>query len=222
MTDTECLTEGCPQDGVARGLCHRHYAQWNKHGQATPVGERTCALSECDVTFTPKRTDQAYCCGPHASKGWRRARGKPAPQLRTCARDACNVLFSTCRDWNRFCSSTCLKQYRRDDPTIRAQNAERMRERYRSNPQVRISARLKRYGLTEEQYDAMFTAQDERCAICRSPGPQSNYWHIDHDHVTGRVRGILCGFCNPAIGYFADDPERILAAAEYIKRHRRM
>lgn len=57
------------------------------------------------------------------------------------------------------------------------------------------------YGITPEQYDAMLVAQDGRCAlfqVCGStePGGRWNRWHVDHDHVTGKVRGLLCNDCN--------------------------
>lgn len=73
-----------------------------------------------------------------------------------------------------------------------------------------------RYGITPEQYDAMWSAQGECCAICKGTEHRGVSWHTDHDHVTGKVRGILCGPCNNALGLFKDDPVRIQAAVEYL------
>jgi len=78
------------------------------------------------------------------------------------------------------------------------------------------------YGVTPDQYESMMLAQDGRCAICRSedwPG-KGNRPHVDHDHVTGQVRGLLCGKCNVALGNLDDDPARLRAAADYLEAHR--
>lgn len=76
------------------------------------------------------------------------------------------------------------------------------------------------YGLTPEQYAEMLEEQGGVCAICGTdewPG-KGNRPHVDHDHSTGRVRGILCSHCNHGLGKFRDDPERLRAAAEYLER----
>lgn len=55
----------------------------------------------------------------------------------------------------------------------------------------------RRYGLTQAEYDAMWEAQGRCCAICkRAKNPSRKGWQVDHDHVTKRVRGILCINCN--------------------------
>ena len=68
----------------------------------------------------------------------------------------------------------------------------------------------------------MREAQGDRCAICKGErcGPGDRL-HIDHDHVTGKVRALLCSRCNTMIGLAGDDPARLTAAAAYIRRHRR-
>jgi hypothetical protein len=61
---------------------------------------------------------------------------------------------------------------------------------------------LKRqYGVSQVEWDNLFAAQRFCCASCgvQSPGKRTN-WHTDHDHKTGRVRGILCARCNLALG----------------------
>ncbi|MER7596264.1 endonuclease VII domain-containing protein [Streptomyces hydrogenans] len=79
------------------------------------------------------------------------------------------------------------------------------------------------YGITEEEYVVMLEAQGHACAICGSkewPG-KDNRPHVDHCHSTGRVRGILCGRCNVALGLMDDDAGRLRTAAEYLERERR-
>ena len=74
---------------------------------------------------------------------------------------------------------------------------------------------LKRtFGLTEQELVAMIEEQGGVCAICRTAKPI----HTDHDHTTGFVRGVLCGPCNMGLGQFADDPQRLKGAIDYLDR----
>ncbi len=78
----------------------------------------------------------------------------------------------------------------------------------------------KSYSLTVEEYEALFQAQGGRCAVCRKePGEQGGKrLSVDHDHVTGRNRGLICQACNIAIGIVSERPEVLRAMAEYIER----
>ena len=70
--------------------------------------------------------------------------------------------------------------------------------------------------LTEDEYKAMLEAQGGVCAICNEK-PKSGRLAVDHIHGTERVRGLLCNLCNPALGLFKDDPDRLKAAIEYLE-----
>lgn len=81
-----------------------------------------------------------------------------------------------------------------------------------------------RYGITIEQYDAMLISQGGCCAICRTSSvirKNDKNFHVDHDHVTGKVRGLLCVRCNLGIGCFGDGRGTLLidAAAAYVREH---
>lgn len=84
---------------------------------------------------------------------------------------------------------------------------------------------LKKFGLTPAQYEAMAKAQDYVCASCGDPettvvskaDPRVRRLAVDHCHVTGKVRGLLCRACNQGIGNFKDEPWRMEAAATYIR-----
>jgi hypothetical protein len=79
---------------------------------------------------------------------------------------------------------------------------------------------LKRtFGLTLEDYDRMLAEQDGGCGICGDP-PGQIALHVDHDHDTGVVRGLLCFRCNSALGNLRDDPDIITLALVYVMRHR--
>jgi hypothetical protein len=81
------------------------------------------------------------------------------------------------------------------------------------------------YGLTEEDYEAMHSAQSGLCAICKKPETSTRLGvlrrlSVDHDHITNKVRGLLCLPCNQGIGHLRDDPKLFEAAAAYIRKHR--
>jgi len=83
---------------------------------------------------------------------------------------------------------------------------------------------LRRKGCSNELYRTLFEAQDGKCAICGAiEGHRSRYGKVcrlavDHDHRTGKVRGLLCGNCNRGLGRFKDLIENLEAAVRYLKR----
>lgn len=81
----------------------------------------------------------------------------------------------------------------------------------------RVTALRRSYGLTEDTYSEMLAAQDGGCAICGRP-PSTRRLAVDHDHLTGEVRGLLCSRCNTALGLFEDASDRLDAAAHYLRR----
>ena len=80
-----------------------------------------------------------------------------------------------------------------------------------------------KYGLTVEEADALMAGQGGRCAICgKAEGDSRGFrMHIDHDHETGRPRGILCNLCNNGLGNFHDDPTLLAKAIAYLEVHSR-
>jgi hypothetical protein len=80
----------------------------------------------------------------------------------------------------------------------------------------------KRFGITPEDYDQLLAAQNNCCAICKSPTSKSRIsrFHLDHNHVTGKLRGLLCSHCNVALGMAEENPMLLRAMAEYIEKFR--
>jgi hypothetical protein len=79
--------------------------------------------------------------------------------------------------------------------------------------------RLKtQYGITVAQYEALLEAQDGRCAICRQKPSLKRRLAVDHDHATGRVRGLLCYYCNRTrLGRGREDAEVHRRCADYLE-----
>jgi hypothetical protein len=70
--------------------------------------------------------------------------------------------------------------------------------------------------MSEDDFEAMLEMQDGKCAVCEEV-PERQI-HIDHDHVTGEVRGLLCFRCNITLGKVGDDPDLLQKMIEYLKR----
>jgi hypothetical protein len=93
------------------------------------------------------------------------------------------------------------------------------KETYKKNPKrVRDTAIKRQYGISLLDYDRILEQQDGRCAICKGDNG-GNTLHIDHDHATGRIRGLLCVPCNRAIGLLRDSPIVSQEVTKYLVSH---
>lgn len=103
----------------------------------------------------------------------------------------------------------------------RAANPDRPREQWRSyarrrTPEQRRSWALKKnYGITIDDYNRMYAEQHGSCVICRKSFPVLD---VDHNHETGKVRGLLCKKCNKGLGHFDDQPVLLFSAIDYLNR----
>jgi hypothetical protein len=110
-----------------------------------------------------------------------------------------------------------------------AENRERYlakQAQYKREGKLKIAARkshLKRtFGITPEEYEARLAEQGGGCAVCGRAPKAGKSLHVDHDHESGYVRGLLCFSCNAALGHFQDDLDRIDAALMYVATKRRV
>lgn len=102
------------------------------------------------------------------------------------------------------------------DCTSKYQKVQRVR--YRGATSRRYNLK-KLFGITTEQYDKMLHEQGGKCAICRtdqSGTERSTYLCVDHDHETGKVRGLLCVTCNMGLGMFKDNVGLMAKAIDYL------
>lgn len=73
------------------------------------------------------------------------------------------------------------------------------------------------YGITKEQYEALYEAQGGVCWICQRATGKTRKLSVDHDHDTGFVRGLLCRPCNDILGHLRDDPAAAIRVATYLQ-----
>lgn len=82
---------------------------------------------------------------------------------------------------------------------------------------VRSSQLKKKYGLTPAEYDLLFSSQKGLCAICGELSDRR--LDVDHCHTSGKIRALLCRYCNLGIGNFKDSIYKLLKAVDYLKEH---
>lgn len=119
------------------------------------------------------------------------------------------------------CHNKLMRWHKKSSRWFCAVKADISRDRWKqANPdRIRLISRRKKlasYGLTLEDYDAIFRAQGGVCAICSEKCRQNALLSVDHDHSTGAVRGLLCHTCNTGLGMFSDDPDILRKAIEYL------
>lgn len=244
MSDKSCSIEECSKPHYAKGWCQMHYARNQRTGTPTPTAadkkrpgpapdptrprsrsnpnnpsrsrprkekvQRThCKhgheLTPENVRYNTKGAMYCAVCAAEASQRHRRSvdpdygtrRDRYVPE-RLAVEDA------TCKNGHVVTAETVVtgKNGRRRCPVCYTQSQRK--------------ARLNKYSLSPEEYEDMLERQDGKCAVCKEVMGGSRNEHVDHDHVTGKVRGLLCAHCNTAIGKFRDEPERLIAAAQYL------
>jgi DNA repair exonuclease SbcCD ATPase subunit len=103
-----------------------------------------------------------------------------------------------------------LAVYRRDNKETLAVKQKENQHRYRLSEV---------YGITEEEYAALLSAQGGKCAVCggdNSSSRLSTHLFVDHDHKTGKIRGLLCNNCNMALGFARENPDILLKLRAYL------
>ncbi len=151
---------------------------------------------QCSTEFTSRRCDARCCSAPCRQRDWyirkKRLLERADRSCPTCA----TAIAGKAHANRKYCSVSCRN----------------------------VVKQVISHGLTLDEYRAMLEKQDHKCAICGRGDDawwlrrdtNRDGWHIDHDHETGEVRGILCPPCNLMIGYAADRPDVLMNAAQYL------
>lgn len=229
--DTTCVAPDC-QRGIhvyRERLCNAHYQQKvaGKPFSAPSATKRSPAPGEpCSFAGCRGKISVQALCARHYQQ---KARGLPLTKLRRryvpvdTRNDNGEKWCSTCEEWkdpSNFASS----KGKADGLQTRCRPCNA--EIYRANAdRVRDKMRQQRFGITREEFDALFDAQGRVCDICGTSDPGRSYWCVDHDHACcpgsnktcGKcIRGILCHRCNHALGNVRDNPDTLARMIEYL------
>ncbi len=122
------------------------------------------------------------------------------------------------------------RKYKRDHYYRHLENNQaRSRAWNQAHPEQRFETSLRhRFGISSKDFETLLTQQEGVCAACRLPETavdrrtrKVRRLHIDHDHETGVIRGLLCTRCNLAVGYLKDDPRRAEGVLSYLRESQR-
>lgn len=119
----------------------------------------------------------------------------------------------------KSCSSKRSDAYRKTErgkETCRASSLRYSRTNKGKIKQRSFNLRYN-YGMSEHDYMKMIEIQKNRCAICNDEFTETP--HVDHCHKTNKIRELLCGRCNKAIGYFRDNVDNLSNAIKYLNKH---
>ena len=159
-------------------------------------------MALCSVDKCGGEVKALGLCLMHYTRQKRHGSVENPRQRGTCSVAGCGAPHKA----HGFCKAHYAKSWRESQP------ADIARERWR------VKNLRRYYGITVEQYDAMFAAQHGRCAICETHQRDMNYaLAVDHDHATGKVRALLCHKCNLGIGYMREDRTLLLRAIRYLE-----
>lgn len=104
-----------------------------------------------------------------------------------------------------------------DGAAVYCKACARVRDKFYNDHRREV---YKKYGLSLKDYAGLLERQGGKCAVCRG-GNNGVRFAVDHDHQTGKIRGLLCTGCNIGIGQFKEDPRTMLRAIRYLRQHGR-
>lgn len=221
MVKATCAVGACELPAASRGWCSMHYQRWKRHGdpeqltRKPPGGftNKTCRAQGC-----PKPAKALGWCAMHYQR--QRLTGSldllpRSPRERTiCSVGKCSEVAVT-RGW---CNRHYLRWQSYGDPRI-----WKLSEITETCSEAGCAKRLAKAGVCWSHYRShkarLMAEQGGRCAICRvaeQDAPRGKLV-LDHDHVTGRPRALLCHNCNCGLGHFRESADLLTAALAFLK-----
>lgn len=202
----QCANEGCKNKLYADGLCHSHYD-----------ARRLARAPECSVDGCGLFSHAKGLCNKHYREVLRARTDLDFCSIEDCkqrvhANGLCTKHHTRLRRHGSF-SPVRPKQFNGTD--------KQYEEQYRKQASRTL---MRKYGITLNDYERMYEAQDGKCLICEGTETRINTFTnepirmpVDHCHKTGEIRGLLCSDCNTALGLFQDSPEILSKAIAYLE-----
>lgn len=131
----------------------------------------------------------------------------------------CSSEFQIDKGGEWYCCFDCKQQGHKK---LRKEHKSRYYQKYKSIIKIKTKnlSRKRLYGITEKQFQEMNITQKELCAICGNPSiKEGRMLSVDHNHSTGRVRELLCDFCNHGLGSFRENVSYLTNAIKYLNKH---
>lgn len=171
---------------------------------------RTCL--RCNTTFKQNEYQKVHkFCTVSCGQKWyaeNRDQRKVKIEHRTCR--YCPAIFKVVYSYgtgNKVCADCSTNKHKRGTIGARRQRSA-----------VRRWYLRKHYGITSAEYDELLKKQNGLCAICKEPPSGNTLLHVDHDHRTGDVRGLLHPTCNMSLGFYEKYAHKISAFDAYLLR----
>lgn len=225
-TYLKCSVEECGRNVVAGGLCDLHYRRKLHHGHLEQTRSPDWGAREKHPLYgswTWMRRKANSTLGHEWKDFWKFVADvseRPSANHYINRKDETKPFGPD----NYFWRERIYKKQRNEDQ--KTYRARYMRE-YMTTERTRASSLKKNYGISVDEYDAMWEAQDGKCALCRGANEDVIDWRtgkprmlaVDHCHNSNKVRGLLCEHCNRGLGCFKDDVALIRRAADYVESH---
>ncbi len=201
-------------------FCSKECQYNHRHLSAPFIKCEVCGKETRHPISRLKRIKHSFC-SPRCHNDFRRLKGprtyKTCPKCHS-NKPASEYFKNRASDdglsgYCKLCDAKNCKDYEH-------KNITKVRKRqaiYRGKNKMGVRKRNYKYlyGITVEQVEEMRKKQNGLCAICKVRLATN----IDHDHLTGQFRGILCGTCNRGLGIFYDNPTILASAIEYLEKH---
>lgn len=197
-----CSIDGCGGKHHSGGLCGKHYVAHRRKLGIQPVSDRTCGEVDCTNDYYAKGR-----CKRHYTNA------RPSTPYRYDPRRKKGCLFAACNA-KHYLDGVCARHYRGGRVDIAPLSYDPSHTNL-----------VYKYGITREERDSLFLAQDGLCSICRVAAAT----HIDHDHAHGCsdnpkrgcrdcVRGGVCSRCNTSLAFHEGYRQASTSKYQYVQR----